>query len=94
MVMFELAVVVNGKLTKDEANESVEKIKLVIQRHEGIDIKTDDWGKRRLAYEIQNMREGYYYFISFKADDDKPSIIEKKIRIIEDVLRFLIVKAE
>ena len=54
----------------------------------------DDWGKKRLAYEIQKMREGYYYFIQFDAPTDCPAQIERNIRIMEPVIRYLCVKQE
>ena len=51
----------------------------------------DEWGKKKLAYEIQKMSEGYYYFIHFDAEPTAPAQIESRIRIVDDVLRFLCV---
>lgn len=45
-------------------------------------------GKKRLAYEIQKMKEGYYYFIKFDGDSTTPSEVEQRIRIMENVIRF------
>lgn len=94
MNQYELALVLNGKLEDEPRNEALEKVKALIERFEGKITKVDDWGKKRLSYEIQKMREGFYYFITFEAESESPAQIEKRIRIMEPVLRFLIVKAE
>ena len=54
----------------------------------------DDWGKRRLAYEIQKMREGFYYFIHFEADGTCPAEVERRVRIMENVIRYLCVRQD
>ena len=94
MNKYELALVINGKVTEEVKNESLEKVKGFIERFDGTVEKVDDWGKRRLAYEIQKVREGFYYFITFEANAESPIQIERRIRIMENVLRFLIVRAD
>ena len=54
----------------------------------------DDWGKKKLAYEIQKMNEAFYYVVNFEAPLDAPAQIEANVRIMEQVIRFLIVKKE
>ena len=54
----------------------------------------DEWGKKRLAYEIQKEKEGFYYFIHFEAETAAPAEIESRVRIMEPVLRFLCVKQD
>ena len=54
----------------------------------------DEWGKKKLAYEIQKMREGYYYFIQFDASAECPAEIERRVRIMEPVMRYLCVKQD
>ena len=51
-------------------------------------------GKQKLAYEIQKMNEGYYYFIPFDAEPTVPAVIEADVRIMDNVLRFLIVRKD
>ena len=53
-----------------------------------------EWGKRRLAYEIQKMREGYYYFIHFESDSSVPAELEARLRIMDNVIRYLCVRQE
>lgn len=89
---YELAVVINGTVSEEVKNETLEKVKALIPRFNGNVVKVDDWGKRRLAYDIQKVREGFYYFITFEAPVSAPKEIESRIRILETVLRFLIVE--
>ena len=94
MNKYELAVVVNAKIEDEERNASLEKVKALIERFGGAITNVDDWGKKRLAYEIQKMKEGYYYFIKFDAEGTAPAEIEKRIRIMDNVIRYLCVKDE
>ncbi|GMQ65384.1 MULTISPECIES: 30S ribosomal protein S6 [Vallitalea] len=91
---YELAVVINGKVETEVKEAALEKIKGYIERFGGTIGEIDDWGKRRLAYEIDKVKEGYYYFIQFQSSSDAPAEIEKRIRIMEPVLRFLFKRLE
>ena len=94
MNKYELAVVVNAKLEDEERAATLERVKELITRFGGNITDVDDWGKKKLAYEIQKMHEGYYYFIHFEADGTCPGEIEKRIRIMEDVIRYLCVRQD
>lgn len=94
MNTYELALVLNGKLEEEAKVEAFEKAKGYIERFGGKVVNVDDWGKRKLAYEIQKMREGFYYFITFESTSEVPAEVEKRVRIMETVLRFLIVNTE
>lgn len=94
MNKYELAVVVNAKLEDDARAEVIEKVKALIERFGGNVTDVDEWGKRRLAYEIQKMKEAYYYFVHFEADTTVPGEVEQRIRIMDNVLRYLCVKQE
>ena len=94
MNKYELAVVVNAKIEDDARTATIEKVKEYITRFGGTITNVDEWGKKRLAYEIQKMREGYYYFIQFESDSSCPAEVEKSARIMENVIRFLCVRPE
>ena len=94
MNKYELEVVLTTKIEDEERAASIEKIKEVIARFGGVVTNVDEWGKKRLAYEIQKMKEGYYYFIHFESDATTPGEIEQRIRIMDNVLRYLCVKQE
>lgn len=94
MNKYELALVVNAKIEDEAKNATVEAVKELITRFGGNITNVDDWGKKRLAYEIQKMKEGYYYFIKFDADSTTPSEVEQRIRIMENVIRFLCIRQD
>ena len=94
MNKYELAVVVNAKIEDEERAQVIEKVKEMITRFGGNVTDVDEWGKRRLAYEIQKMKEAYYYFVHFEADATVPGEIEQRIRIMDKVLIYLCVKQE
>ena len=94
MNKYELAVGVNAKIEDEERAQVIEKVKDMITRFGGNVTDVDEWGKRRLAYEIQKMKEAYYYFVHFEADATVPGEIEQRIRIMDNVLRYLCVKQE
>lgn len=94
MNKYELAVVVSAKIEDEERAAVVDKCKALIERFGGTITNVDDWGNKRLAYEIQKMREGFYYFIQFEAESSAPAEIESRIRIMDNVLRYLVVKNE
>ena len=94
MSKYELAVVVSAKLEDDARAEVIEKVKALVTRFGGNITDVDEWGKKRLAYEIQTMKEAYYYFIHFESETTTPGEIEERIRIMDGVIRYLCVKQE
>ena len=94
MSKYELAVVVSAKLEDDARAEVIEKVKPLVTRFGGNITDVDEWGKKRLAYEIQKMKEAYYYFIHFESETTTPGEIEERIRIMDGVIRYLCVKQE
>ena len=94
MKKYELALVVNAKIEDDARAAVVEKAKEYITRAGGTVTEVEDWGKKKLAYEIQKMKEGFYYFIQFDAEPDVPAEVEADVRIMDNVLRFLCVKKD
>ena len=94
MNKYELAVVVSANLEDEQRNATVDKVKALVERFKGNITEVDEWGKKKLAYEIQKMKEAYYYFIRFEADVDAPAEIESRIRIMDGVIRYLVVRQD
>ena len=94
MSKYELTFVVNAKIEDDERAAVVDNCKALIERFGGTITNVDEWGKRRLAYEIQKMKEGFYYVVQFDAPTSAPAEIESRIRIMDNVMRYLVVKRE
>ena len=94
MSKYELCVVLNAKIEDDERAAIIERIKDYTDRFGGTVTDVDEWGKKSLAYEVQKMREGFYYFVHFDAEPTAPIELENRVRIMDNVLRYLCVKAE
>ena len=94
MNQYELALVVNAKVEEDVKVATLEAVKELIARFGGTVTNVDDWGKKRLAYEIQKMKEGFYYFIQFDADATVPGEVEQRVRIMENVIRVLCIRRD
>ena len=94
MNKYELALVVNAKIEDDVRASVVEKAKEIITTFGGTITNVDEAGKKTLAYEIQKMNVGYYYFIQFDASAECPAEIERRVRIMEPVMRYLCVKQD
>ncbi|MCR5799843.1 MAG: 30S ribosomal protein S6 [Lachnospiraceae bacterium] len=94
MNKYELAVVVSAKIEDEERTAVIDKVKAYVERFGGTITNVDEAGKKRLAYEIQKMHEGYYYFIQFDAESSAPAEIESRLRIMDNVIRFLCVRQD
>jgi small subunit ribosomal protein S6 len=94
MNKYELCVVVSARIEEEERVSTLDKVKELVEKFGGQITSVDEWGKKRLAYEIQKMKEGYYYFIHFEAESTAPAEIESRIRIMDNVIRFLCVRED
>ena len=94
MNKYELAVVVSAQIDDEARTATVDKCKALIERFGGTVKDVVDWGKKKLAYEIQKMNEAYYYFIHFDAEGSAIAEIESRMRIMDNVIRYLCVKQD
>ena len=94
MNKYELALVVSAKIEDDARAAVVAKAQEYVTRAGGAVSEVEEWGKKKLAYEVQKMSEGFYYFIQFEAESNVPAIVEQDVRIMDNVLRFLCVRKD
>ena len=93
MNKYELALVISARLDDNTRADVLERAKDYISRHGGTVGETEEWGKRKLAYEIQKEKEAYYYFVQFETEDSNcPNELEHRMRIMDNVLRYLVVR--
>ena len=81
------------KVSSEEDGQKalIERFTDLISQHGTVD-SIDEWGKRRLAYEIDDELDGYYVLINFTADTSFPSELERIANITDGVLRSLVIK--
>ncbi|MDO4710373.1 MAG: 30S ribosomal protein S6 [Peptostreptococcaceae bacterium] len=93
MKNYELVYVLRPAI-EDEAKEAVlDKVKAVIESSGEVE-QVDVWGVKRLAYEIQKLREGYYVLVTFKAGVDVPKELDRNLKINDNVIRHMVINLE
>ena len=91
---YELVLVTKADIGDSDRNKVLDQVKKVIEATKGKIGSVDDWGKRELAYAIQKSSHGFYSVVNFSSDPKSPQNIQTKIKLMDDVLRFLIFKKE
>lgn len=93
---YELTYIVHPTLDDNARKEVIDRFTGIIEANGGIVEKVDEafWGKRRLAYPINDMTEGYYVLTTFKAESAVPREIERNLEISDKILRYLVIKLE
>lgn len=93
MTSYETLFIVHPSLTEEEVKPLIEKVKGVIEEA-GTVTEIEEWGKKRLAYEIEKVRDGYFTLITFEAE---PSVLDELnhiYRITENLLRGIVINKE
>ena len=86
---YEVLYVLNPNLSEEETQGVVEKFKTLIEQNGTID-EMDEWGKRKLAYEINYLTEGYYVLVKFTSGPDFPAELDRVLGITDGVIRSLV----
>ena len=89
---YESVIIFSPQLDEEALENAINRIQDVIKNGEGEVTKVDRWGKRRLAYEINNHTEGYYLVVEMKAPSATAQELDRVLRISDDVIRHLIVR--
>ena len=85
---YETLFAVSGNLAEDDCKALVEKFVNLVKENAS-DVTVNEWGKRRLAYPINYVTEGYYVLVSFKSEAGFPLELERVFGITEGVLRYM-----
>lgn len=93
MNKYETIFIIDSTKTEEEITTLVEKFKSLIEKYGEIE-SVDEWGKRRLAYPINDLTEGYYVLINFKAQADLPAELERVYGITDGIIRDIVVRRE
>ena len=91
---YETLVVGAPTLTEDESAAIVTGLEGTIAEGKGTLIRTEPWGKKRLAYRIDKFDEGYYTLLFYEAEPAVVHELERRIRLNESLVRFLTVKVD
>src|SRR3989338_3032458 len=83
-----------GELTDDKVQAALDKTKAIITRGDGKVMTAELWGRRRLAYPIEQSREGHYAYLIFSGPSQIPSAIDRHYQVTDSILRGLTVKVD
>ena len=86
---YEVLYVLNPNLTEEETQAIVEKFKTLIEQNGTVD-ELEEWGKRKLAYEINYLTEGYYVLVKFTSGPELPAELDRILGITDGVIRSLV----
>ena len=86
---YEVLYIINPNLSEEDTQGVVEKFKTLIEQNGTVDAM-EEWGKRKLAYEINYIGEGYYVLVKFTSAPEFPAELERILRNTESVMRSLV----
>jgi small subunit ribosomal protein S6 len=95
MVMnkYEVMYIISPTVEEEQVKALVEKFNELISEHGEIE-KVEEWGRKKLAYEVQDQKEGYYVLVYFSANPEFPLELERNFKINENILKYLILNKE
>jgi small subunit ribosomal protein S6 len=94
MRKYETIFILHPSMDEESVKANIDKFKGVIENGGGTVDNVDFWGKRKLAYEINKISEGFYTLFSFSAGPELPKELDRVFRITDGVVRHIIVKDE
>ena len=94
MKAYELLYIIRPDLDDEAIATTVDKFSEVVANNGGTDVAVDRWGKRRLAYEVNDYREGFYVLMNFNGEARTAQEVERVMKISDTVVRFLTTKKE
>lgn len=93
MNKYELIYILNTNVEEEKRTQLLEKFRGIIEADGTID-NVDEWGNRKLAYEIKKLNEGYYILVNFHAGADVPKELDRNLKIADEVIRHMIIRIE
>jgi len=91
---YEVVFILRPDLDEEKSAAAVDKFKGLVESHGGEILKLDKWGKRRLAYEVKDFKEGVYIILQMKAEPKVAAELDRVFKITDEVLRHIIVRED
>jgi small subunit ribosomal protein S6 len=91
---YEIMLIYSSQLDEEALEAAIQRTTDLIANNGGEVEKVDKWGRRRFAYEINDMTEGFYVVIDFKAETGATAEVERILKITEEVVRYLLVRRD
>ena len=94
MHKYELIFILQADLDEAALDAAVENIETLIKNNQGEIAKTDRWGKRKLAYPIRKMNEGYYVLVEFDYEPEAVAALKRTMGFNEQILRYSVIRID
>ncbi len=91
---YELVYIVNPEATEEQVAAVHEQVEQIAQRLQGVLVKTDNWGRRKLAYEIGHHKEGVYVLEVLEGGGELMKELDRRLKVTDQVIRHLIVRVD
>lgn len=93
MNKYELVYILKSNVEEEKRAQLLDKFRGIIEADGAIE-NVDEWGNRKLAYEINKLNEGYYTLVNFNAGADVPKELDRNLKIADEVIRHMIIRIE
>jgi small subunit ribosomal protein S6 len=93
MNKYETIYIISPTIDEEQVKATVEKFSNLVSENGELE-KVEEWGRKKLTYEVQDQKEGYYVLMNFSANPDFPSELERNFKITEDILKYLIIRRD
>jgi small subunit ribosomal protein S6 len=94
MAFYESIIIIRQDVSSADVDKIIDDLKKIIEEYKGNVVKTEYWGLRSLAYEIENNKKGHYYFMGIEATKPLLDELDRKIKLSESIIRSSLVKVE
>ncbi|TDM16193.1 30S ribosomal protein S6 [Macrococcoides canis] len=91
---YEIMYVVRPNIEEDAKKALIERFEEILTSNGAEIIESKDWGKRRLAYEINDFKEGFYQIVRVKATDEATNEFDRLAKINDDIIRHIVIREE
>ena len=93
MNKYETLYIISPTVDEEATKGLVEKFNNLVSGHGELE-KVEEWGRKKLAYEVQDQKEGYYVLMNFSANPDFPAELERNFKITDGILKYMVIKKD
>src|SRR5579884_3470064 len=91
---YELGFIIHPEATEEQTRAIIERISTIVNNHDGEVVRVNQWGRRRLAYPINHLRDGNYVFVDMILTPETVAELDRTLKVTEEVMRHLIIKRD
>ena len=94
MQKYELTIVIDGEVSAAKKKSIQSTVEKLLKTNKGKVVKTDDWGKKDLAYKMNKSTTGIFIYYDLELEPEQASVLPRELNLNEDIIRYLLVKGE